>query len=70
MLEDDLIVAPGFYHYAQRANEFYTDDDKVAGVSLFTYPVEEIKFYPFQPIQDDSDVHVIQVASSWGKSWT
>jgi hypothetical protein len=70
MLEDDLIVAPGFYDYAQRANEFYADDDKVAGVSLFTYPVEENNFYPFQPIQDDSDAHFIQVASSWGQSWT
>lgn len=70
MLEDDLVVAPGFYRYAQRANEFYSDDDKVAGVSLFTYPVEENNFYPFQPIQDNSDVHFIQVASSWGQSWT
>ena len=70
VLEDDLIVASGFYQYAQKANEFYSEDEKVAGVSLFTYPVEENNFYPFQPIQDDSDVHFIQVASSWGQSWT
>lgn len=70
VLEDDLIVAPGFYQYAQKANEFYSEDEKVAGVSLFTYPVEENNFYPFQTIQDDSDVHFIQVASSWGQSWT
>lgn len=69
VLEDDLLVAPGFYQYAQTANQFYIEDDKVAGVSLFTYPVEENSFYPFQPIQDDSDVHFIQVASSWGQSW-
>lgn len=70
MLEDDLIVAPGFYNYAQSANDFYSDEQEVAGVSLFTYPVEENNFYPFQPIHDDSDVHFIQVASSWGQSWT
>ncbi len=70
VLEDDLIVAPDFYQYAQKANAFYSDDEKVAGVSLFTYSVEENNFYPFQPIQDDSDVHFIQVASSWGQAWT
>lgn len=70
VLEDDLVVAPGFYQYAEKANEFYSADEKIAGVSLFTYPVEENNFYPFQPIQDDSDVHFIQVASSWGQSWT
>ncbi|MFK7786894.1 MAG: glycosyltransferase [Crocinitomicaceae bacterium] len=69
VLEDDLIVAPGFYTYAIHSNEFYSKDDQIAGVSLFTYPVEENNFYPFQPIQDDSDVHFIQVASSWGQSW-
>lgn len=70
VLEDDLIVAPGFYQYAQKANTFYSDDEKVAGVSLFTYRVEENNFFVFQPIQDHSDVHFIQVASSWGQSWT
>lgn len=70
VLEDDLVVAPGFYQYAINANRFYATDDRIAGVSLFTYPVEENNFYPFQPIQEDSDVHFIQVASSWGQSWT
>ena len=70
VLEDDLIVAPGFYQYAQQASEFYSKEDNIAGVSLFTYPVEENNFYPFQPINDGSDVHFIQVASSWGQSWT
>lgn len=70
VLEDDLIVSPGFYHFAQEANAFYQQDEQIAGVSLFTYPVEENNFYPFDPIQDDSDVHFIQVASSWGQSWS
>lgn len=69
VLEDDLIVAPGFYNYASEAEKFYSEDIKIAGVSLYTYPVEENNFYPFEPIKDDSDVHFIQVASSWGQSW-
>lgn len=70
VLEDDLIVAPGFYNFAQKANDFYSDEKKISGVSLFTYPVEENNFYPFQPIHDDSNVHFIQVASSWGQCWS
>ena len=70
VLEDDLIVAPGFYQFAQQSNDFYSSDEKIAGVSLFTYSIEENNFYPFQPIQDDSDVHFIQVASSWGQAWS
>lgn len=70
VLEDDLMVSPGFYNYAHKANAFYTDDSKIAGVSLYSYPCEESNFYPFYPIKDDSGVHFIQVASSWGQSWT
>lgn len=70
VLEDDLVVAPNFYNYAVEATDYYAEDDKIAGVSLFTYPVEENNFFPFQPIRDNSDVHFIQVASSWGQSWT
>lgn len=69
VLEDDLVVAPGFYQYAEATNKFFTEDDRIAGVSLFTYPIEENNSYPFQPIQDGTDVHFIQVASSWGQSW-
>lgn len=70
VLEDDVLVSPAFYRFAQKANAFYALEDKIAGVSLFTYPVEENNFYPFEPLQDDSDVHFIQVASSWGQSWS
>lgn len=70
VLEDDVLVSPAFYRFAQISNEFYAQEDKIAGVSLFTYPVEENNFYPFEPLQDDSDVHFIQVASSWGQSWS
>lgn len=70
VLEDDLFVSPSFYRYAQRATTYYESDEKVAGVSLYTYAREENNFYPFVPYKDGSDVHFIQIASSWGQSWT
>ncbi len=69
VLEDDVVVAPNFYNYTVRANDFYAKDQKIAGVSLYTYSSEENNFYPFEPIRDNGDVHFIQVASSWGQSW-
>jgi hypothetical protein len=70
VLEDDVVVAPGFYDFAQKGLNFYSQYNTIAGVSLFTYSFEENNFFPFQPIHDDSDVHFIQVASSWGQAWT
>lgn len=70
VLEDDLYVSPHFYAYAQKAANFYTKEDKVAGISLFTYEYDESAFYPFEPLTDESDVHFIQVPSSWGQLWT
>jgi hypothetical protein len=69
VLEDDLFVAPYFYTYALKTYNFYRSDSKIAGISLFTYETDEIKFYPFRPLKDDSDVHFIQVPSSWGQVW-
>ncbi len=70
VLEDDLIVAPAFYSYGKQASAFFAEDARIGGVSLYTYPCEENNYYPFQPIVDGSDVHFIQVASSWGQVWT
>jgi hypothetical protein len=70
MLEDDLMVSPYFYLYAQQAHEFYNAEEKLAGISLYNYQVAESSFYPFKAIDDGSDVYFMQVASSWGQVWT
>lgn len=70
VLEDDLLVSPYFYQYAKQAIEFYKDENALAGISLYNYQVAESCFYPFQAIDDGSDVYFMQVASSWGQAWT
>lgn len=72
MLEDDLFVSPHFYTYATDALNFYRNDPKIAGISLFTYPKIEktTNPFPFDFLVDSSDVHFIQYASSWGQAWT
>jgi hypothetical protein len=70
MLEDDLVVSPAFYLYAQKCLSFYDDEPKVAGVSLYSYEIAESCSYPFEAIRDNSDVYFMQIASSWGQAWS
>lgn len=70
ILEDDLFVSPYFYQYAFGAEKFYSDDQNIAGISLYNYQVAESCFCPFQAVDDGSDVYFIQVASSWGQLFT
>lgn len=70
LLEDDLYVSPYFLEYTKKAQDFYMNDEHIAGVSLYHYRHNEVDKAPFMPFADDSDVYFIQMASSWGQSWT
>jgi glycosyltransferase involved in cell wall biosynthesis len=70
MLEDDLYVSPGFYAYTVQALEFYSEDDRIAGISLYNHRVNVTGGRPFEAIHDGSDNYFLQVAASWGQAWT
>jgi hypothetical protein len=70
ILEDDLYVAPYFYQYAVNALEYYDHDDRIAGISLYSQPREDITEFPFTAINDDSDIFFMQFPSSWGIAWS
>lgn len=71
ILEDDLVVSKSFYRYAKQSYKYYKDNKRIAGISLYTYRVNEFSnLRPFIPIQDDSDVFFAMVPSSWGQMWT
>ena len=70
ILEDDLIVSPNFYNYAMQAAVYYKDEDKVAGVSLYSYEYEELGWYQFYPKNIGTDTFFMQWAASWGQLWT
>ncbi len=70
LLEDDLIVSPMFYHYAvQTLNEF-SDDDRIAGISLNTLWFNGITHTPFVPTLDDADMFFMQVSWYHGQAYT
>lgn len=70
ILEDDLFVSPYFYEYAVRALEYYSEDQKIGGISLYNQPVHEFVQVAFSTIYDNSDVYFMQFPSSLGQAWT
>ena len=72
LIEDDLYVSPAFYQYGIQAVNFYQNDSRIAGISLYThnYVSTSEDWYPFYPIKDRCDVYFMQHASSWGQAWT
>ena len=70
VLEDDLMVAPDFYEYVKQALEFYRDDPKIAGVSLYSHGWSEFAYKPFCPKNNGYDAYLGQFTASWGQCWT
>lgn len=70
ILEDDLEVMPAFYHFAKSAAVFYENDDRIAGISIYQYFLEEVSWGTFLPIYEGYDNYFIKWASSWGQLWT
>ena len=69
VLEDDISVAPSFYYYAKQCVEKYANDDNIAGISLYNFPLNYQNQLPFYPLHSDSDVYLMQCAQSWGQVW-
>lgn len=69
VLEDDISVAPSFYLYAKQCAVRFETDDRIAGISLYNFPLNYHNNLPFYPLHSDSDVYLMQCAQSWGQVW-
>jgi hypothetical protein len=69
VLEDDLLVSPVFYDYAQQAFDFYKNEQRIAGISLYSHQINETSKYPFTPLNETADVFFLQIPASWGVVW-
>lgn len=70
VLEDDCIVGYEFYKYAVQSIGYYLNETSVAGISLYSYSINEYAQMPFQPVYEEHDNYFMQVPSSWGQAWT
>ncbi len=66
LIEDDQVVSPYFYKFAQDALNYYNDLPEIAGISLYNLPYTEASKLPFIPLHDDSDIYIAQVPCSLG----
>ncbi len=69
-LEDDLVLSPDFYHFVQQAHQYYSEDIRIAGVSLYAYQFNGYLHSPFTPLVDGADVYFAEIMSILGQSWT
>ena len=71
VLEDDIYVSDSMYHYAYQAVEFYGEDENIAGISLYTFQKNWLKWLArFEPQKADFDAFFMKIAMSWGQVWT
>ena len=69
LLEDDLFVSTDFYHYSCAALDYYDNDDRIAGISLYAHETNGYVGLPFAPLNNGCDVYAVQAVSSWGECW-
>lgn len=69
VLEDDIVVAPGFYNYTSQVVEFYRQNPRIAGISLYKHEINILAKKPFVPVKKGADVYFMQYAQSWGQVW-
>jgi len=70
LFEDDLLAAPHAYDYVRQAMAFFAEDDRIGGIALYHYLINEFDSLNFRPVADGSDIYFLQVAASWGQAWT
>ena len=69
VLEDDIVVSPDFFNYAQVTVNKFHEDESIAGISLYSFPITYHSLQPFTPLPSDSDIYLMQNAQSWGQVW-
>lgn len=69
VLEDDIVVAAGFYNYMRQAVAYYETDDNIAGISLYNHPRNVLCGLAFTPAYYGKDTFFFQFAQSWGQIW-
>ena len=71
ILEDDIYVSNSLYNYAYNAACFYWNDTNIAGISLYNFQKNWIRWiYRFEPQKSEFDTYFLKIAQSWGQVWT
>lgn len=69
VFEDDIFVSPDFYNFMKQAVNFYRDDERIAGISLYSHMFCENSQRPFTAQKSNYDNYFLKYAQSWGQIW-
>lgn len=69
VFEDDIVVAPSFFGFMQRAYDFYKNEERIAGISLYGHAWNVNEGDAFYPEPSEYDTYFFQFAQSWGQIW-
>lgn len=68
-LEDDIVVAPGFYSYTTEALRKYGDNRDVFGIALYNQRWLGSAQTEFVPEYNGEDIYLFSGDVSWGQCW-
>lgn len=69
VLEDDVTVASSFMNYVKACVEKYYNCEKIAGISLYSFGMNNYLQRPFTPTPSQYDIYLMNIAQSWGQVW-
>lgn len=70
VFEDDIYPSCNFFFFMKKAADFYKNNDRIAGISLYSHQWNVNAQCMFEPYRTEYDVFFIQYAQSWGQIWT
>lgn len=70
ILEDDLIVSPSFFHYTVAALNHFKNDEKIAGIALYSHAWNGYANYQFIPEKKPYDTYLGCFSITWGQCWS
>lgn len=70
ILEDDITVSKGFYSYVKQSVDFYGNNNRIGGISLYKHSFNVNVGHFFEPEFNGYDAYLMQFAQSWGQCWT
>ncbi len=69
VFEDDMYPSIDFFRFSKAATEYYIDDDRIAGISLYTRCINQTVMEAFYPLTCEGDNYFFQYAQSRGQVW-
>lgn len=69
IFEDDVLAAESYYQFGKACIDFYANDERIAGIALYSPAWNQNANFPFEPIRSQYDTYFMHLAPSLGQIW-